>query len=106
MNWHAVPPSTGLNLTPATLSLPNSNGSVYWRRNSVDLIPRRCLSRMMSYGVSMMSMFLQQALKQSMPLWQRNWMTVSPDSWLGTTGLTGKGDSSISLLSEHKEITQ
>src|SRR3989344_814315 len=44
-----------------------------------------------------MSMLLQQAFQQAMPLRQRNWISADPSSICGTTGLVGNGDSSMSL---------
>jgi hypothetical protein len=36
-----------------------------------------------------MSILEQQAFQQLMPLWHENWMTWSPSTMLGTTGLPG-----------------
>jgi hypothetical protein len=42
-----------------------------------------------------MSIFLQQALKQAISLWQRNWITFEPSYEVGITGLGTKGESLI-----------
>src|SRR5574337_654079 len=95
MKRHAVPPSTGLSLTPAMPSFSISYGSVWRSRNSVEVIPSRAFSRTMSTGVSEMSMLLQHAFQHAMPRWQRNRMAFEPSSAAGSTGLSGKGLVSI-----------
>ncbi|GAB4177732.1 MAG: hypothetical protein OHK0026_05240 [Rhodocyclaceae bacterium] len=48
--------------------------------------------------MSEMSMLLQQAFQQAMPLWQRNWIRLPPSSIAGTTGLAGSESSGVWAL--------
>ena len=43
-------------------------------------------------------MLEQQAFQQPTSLWQRNWMTLSPASMVGITGLSSKGAFSARFL--------
>ena len=49
----------------------------------------------MSYGVSEMSMLLQQAFQQATPRWQRKRIVLSSPKVCGRTGLSGKGESGV-----------